>query len=67
VLVLQAFVAGTVAESAPIIPISAVLKYNIDVVCEYICRQLPIPTRNFTSYPRLIVIRSFDVNKPVSV
>eukprot|EP01038_Epipyxis_sp_PR26KG_P010398 gene10398-13966_t len=58
------FVAGTVADRAPIIPISAVLKYNIDVVCEYIARQLPIPIRDFTSNPRLIVIRSFDVNKP---
>ena len=58
------FVAGTVADSAPIIPISAVLRYNIDVVCEYIARQLPIPVRDFTSRPRLIVIRSFDVNKP---
>lgn len=61
---IKAFVAGTVADSAPIIPISAVLKYNIDVVCEYITRQIPIPIRNFTSTPRLIVIRSFDVNKP---
>lgn len=58
------FVAGTVADGAPIIPISAVLRYNIDVVCEYIARQLPIPVRNFTAFPRLIVIRSFDVNKP---
>lgn len=58
------FVAGTVADKAPIIPISAVLKYNIDVVCEYIVRQIPIPPRNFTGVPRLIVIRSFDVNKP---
>jgi translation initiation factor 2 subunit 3 len=58
------FVAGTVADSAPIIPISAVLRYNIDVVCEYITRYLPVPTRNFTGFPRLIVIRSFDVNKP---
>ncbi|RYH18090.1 hypothetical protein EON65_27640 [archaeon] len=55
---------GTVADSAPIIPISAVLRHNIDVVCEYIARQLPVPTRNFTASPRLIVIRSFDVNKP---
>lgn len=61
---IKKFVAGTVADSAPIIPISAVLRYNIDVVCEYIARYLPVPTRNFTSYPRLIVIRSFDVNKP---
>ncbi|OQS07835.1 eukaryotic translation initiation factor 2 subunit 3 [Thraustotheca clavata] len=58
------FVAGTVAHDAPIIPISAVLKYNIDVVCEYIVRNIPIPRRDFVSKPKLIVIRSFDVNKP---
>lgn len=61
---IKKFVAGTVADSAPVIPISAVLRYNIDVVCEYIARYIPIPPRNFTGYPRLIVIRSFDVNKP---
>jgi translation initiation factor 2 subunit 3 len=61
---IKRFVAGTVASEAPIIPISAVLRYNIDVVCEYIARYIPIPTRNFTSHARLIVIRSFDVNKP---
>merc|ERR1712018_984694 len=33
---IQAFVSGTIAESAPIIPISAQLKYNIEVLCEYI-------------------------------
>lgn len=61
---IRKFVAGTVADSAPIIPISAVLKYNIDVVCEYIVHKIPVPTRDFLSVPRLIVIRSFDVNKP---
>ncbi|VDD79208.1 unnamed protein product [Mesocestoides corti] len=58
------FIKGTVAENAPIIPISAQLKYNIDVVCDYIVNSIPIPVRDFTSDPRLIVIRSFDVNKP---
>uniref|UniRef100_A0A1B0D7A8 protein-synthesizing GTPase n=1 Tax=Phlebotomus papatasi TaxID=29031 RepID=A0A1B0D7A8_PHLPP len=58
------FVQGTVAEGAPIIPISAQLKYNIEVLCEYITKKIPIPQRNFTDPPRLIVIRSFDVNKP---
>merc|ERR1712004_854878 len=58
------FVAGTIAEGAPIIPISAQLKYNIDAVCEYITKKIPIPPRDFLSEPRLIVIRSFDVNKP---
>jgi translation initiation factor 2 subunit 3 len=61
---IRKFVAGTVADSAPVIPISAVLKYNIDVVCEYLCHKIPVPLRDFTSVPRLIVIRSFDVNKP---
>lgn len=46
------------------IPISAQLKYNIEVLCEYITKKIPIPQRDFTSSPRLIVIRSFDVNKP---
>ncbi|CAM9971990.1 unnamed protein product, partial [Phaeothamnion confervicola] len=61
---IKKFVAGTVADNAPIIPISAVLRYNIDVVCEYIAYKIPVPVRDFTSVPRLIVIRSFDVNKP---
>ena len=52
------------AEGAPIIPISAQLKYNIEAVCEYIVKKIPIPKRDFTSPARLIVIRSFDVNKP---
>ncbi|KAF9575063.1 hypothetical protein EC968_004560 [Mortierella alpina] len=58
------FVKGTIADSAPIVPISAQLKYNIDAVNEYIIKRIPIPIRDFTSDPRLIVIRSFDVNKP---
>ena len=49
--------------SAPIIPISAQLKYNIDVVVDHLCR-FPIPSREFTVPPYMIVIRSFDVNKP---
>ena len=61
---IRAFVAGTVAGEAPIIPISAQLKYNIDLVCRAIATSIPVPVRDFTSPPRLIVIRSFDVNKP---
>merc|ERR1712141_544983 len=40
------------------------LKHIIDAVCEYITKKIPIPPRDFLSEPRLIVIRSFDVNKP---
>lgn len=60
------FVKGTVAEAAPIVPISAQLKYNIDVICELLVKRIPVPKRNFTDPLRLIVIRSFDVNKPGS-
>mmetsp|Transcript_68952 Transcript_68952/g.156284 ORF Transcript_68952/g.156284 Transcript_68952/m.156284 type:complete len:464 (+) Transcript_68952:60-1451(+) len=61
---IKKFVAGTAADSSPIIPMSAVLKYNLDVVCEYLCTQVPIPPRDFRSSPVMIIIRSFDVNKP---
>ncbi|KAI1907961.1 eukaryotic translation initiation factor 2 subunit gamma [Ophidiomyces ophidiicola] len=58
------FIRGTVADGSPIIPISAQLKYNIDAVNEYLCTHIPVPIRDFTASPHMIVIRSFDVNKP---
>ncbi|KAJ7200004.1 P-loop containing nucleoside triphosphate hydrolase protein [Mycena pura] len=61
---IAAFVKGTIAESAPIVPISAQLKHNIDAVIEHIVTRIPIPVRDFAAAPRLIVVRSFDVNKP---
>ena len=39
---------------------------NIQLVCEYLCKKVPVPPRDFSSAARLIVIRSFDVNKPGS-
>lgn len=39
------------------------MKYNINVVVDYISR-IPIPLRDFLAAPIMIVIRSFDVNKP---
>jgi translation initiation factor 2 subunit 3 len=60
---IKKFVQGSIAEGAPIIPISAQLKYNVDTVVDYICR-IPIPLRDFTSALQMIVIRSFDVNRP---
>eukprot|EP01025_Chloroclados_australasicus_P040719 TRINITY_DN4267_c0_g1_i1.p1 TRINITY_DN4267_c0_g1~~TRINITY_DN4267_c0_g1_i1.p1 ORF type:complete len:477 (+),score=59.67 TRINITY_DN4267_c0_g1_i1:188-1618(+) len=60
------FVEGTVAEGAPVIPVSAQLRYNVDAVAEYLIKKIPVPVRDFTSPPQMIVIRSFDVNKPGS-
>ncbi|KAM7467010.1 hypothetical protein LguiB_014572 [Lonicera macranthoides] len=61
---IQEEIKDTAAKDSPVIPISAQLKCNIDVVCEYIVKKIPVPRRNFTSPPHMIVIRSFDVNKP---
>jgi translation initiation factor 2 subunit 3 len=51
--------------NAPIIPISAQLRYNIDAVCQSI-NNIPIPKRSLQVPPKMIIIRSFDVNKPGS-
>lgn len=40
--------------------------FDFQVICDYICNKIPVPLRDFTSDARLIVIRSFDVNKPGS-
>jgi translation initiation factor 2 subunit 3 len=45
------------ADGAPVVPISAQLKYNVDVVCEFIEKRIPVPVRDFTSPPQMIVIR----------
>lgn len=61
---IKEFVAGTIAENAPIIPISAHHDVNIDVLIQAI--ENFIPSREFdTSKPaQMYVGRSFDINKP---
>ncbi|AGK61533.1 translation initiation factor 2 subunit gamma (aeIF-2g) [Archaeoglobus sulfaticallidus PM70-1] len=61
---IQEFIKGTVAEDAPIIPISAQQRVNIDVLIEAIEERIPTPERDLKSPPLLLVARSFDVNKP---
>ncbi|OHT10011.1 Eukaryotic translation initiation factor 2 subunit gamma [Tritrichomonas foetus] len=58
------YTSTTAAKGAPIIPISAQLGFNIDYAVEYIVKTIPVPIRDYSAAPRLIVIRSFDVNKP---
>lgn len=43
---LQGFIKGTIADGAPVVPISAQLKYNVDAVCEYIVKKIPVPVRS---------------------
>ncbi|CAK4076210.1 unnamed protein product [Aphanomyces euteiches] len=61
---IKQFVQGTVAANAPIISISAFQRQDIDLVCEHVVRSIPIPLRDFTSHPKLVIIRSFNGNKP---
>jgi translation initiation factor 2 subunit 3 len=63
---IKKFVQGTIAGNAAVIPVSAQLRYNVDVLCEYIKTKIPVPVRDFTSPPLMIIIRSFDVNRPGS-
>ena len=36
---IQRFITGTVAENSPVIPISAQLRYNIEVIAEYMDKK----------------------------
>jgi translation initiation factor 2 subunit 3 len=58
------FVEGTVAESAPIIPISAQQRLNIDALIEALEEVIPTPKRDSAANPLMYVVRSFDVNRP---
>ena len=58
------FVKGTVAENAPIIPVSAQRGINIDVLLEAMQTIIPTPKRDPALPPIMYIIRSFDVNKP---
>jgi translation initiation factor 2 subunit 3 len=58
------FVKGTIAENAPIIPISAQRGINIDVLLTAIEGIIPTPKRDETKPPLMYIIRSFDTNKP---
>lgn len=61
---IKEFIKGTVAENAPIIPISALHGANVDVLTKAIEEFIPTPKRDPNKSPRMLVLRSFDVNKP---
>ncbi len=61
---IKAFIKGSIAEKAPIIPVSAQQKINIDLLIQAMEKYLPTPHRDSDLPPRMHIIRSFDVNKP---
>jgi translation initiation factor 2 subunit 3 len=61
---IRAFVKGTIADGAPIVPISAQHGTNIDILLREIEDKIPTPRRDQNAPPRMYVLRSFEVNKP---
>lgn len=58
------FTRKTVADGAPVIPVSAQRKLNIDALISAIQDRIPTPKRDRTIPARLSILRSFDVNRP---
>jgi len=61
---IKSFIKGTVAEKAPIIPISAQREVNLDILLNAMEEKIPTPERDPTKPPIMHIIRSFDINKP---
>lgn len=61
---IKAFTKGTIAENAPIIPISANYTSNLSSLIEAIQKHIKTPKRDEKSAPLMYVARSFDINKP---
>src|SRR6056297_2975742 len=61
---IKEFVEGTVAEDAPIVPISAEQEINVDLVIDALESEIPTPDRDPDADPRMYVARSFDINRP---
>ncbi len=61
---IKRFVKGTVAENAPIIPVSAQQNINIDALLQVMEEQIPTPEYKADKPAQMLIARSFDINKP---
>ncbi|MDD3574487.1 MAG: translation initiation factor IF-2 subunit gamma, partial [Methanospirillum sp.] len=61
---IKAFVKGTIAENAPIIPVSAQKNINIWALIQALDEVIAEPSRHPEADPVMLVARSFDVNRP---
>jgi len=61
---IREFTKGTVAENAPVVPISAQQRINIDALLEAMEEHIPTPKMDAAKDPKMLIARSFDVNKP---
>ena len=58
------FIKGTMAEDAPIIPISAHHDVNLDILIKAIEETIPTPDHGKQKEALMYVARSFDINRP---
>ncbi|AFV23178.1 translation initiation factor IF-2 subunit gamma [Methanolobus psychrophilus R15] len=58
------FVKGTVAENAPVVPISAQQNTNIDALIQAMEEMIPTPVHKHDKPAHMLIARSFDINKP---
>jgi translation initiation factor 2 subunit 3 len=63
---IRRFIKGTIAEGAPIVPVSAQKRINIGALIQALDTTIPEPERDPSATPVLLIARSFDVNKPGS-
>ncbi|MDD4331169.1 MAG: translation initiation factor IF-2 subunit gamma [Methanosarcinaceae archaeon] len=61
---IKEFVKGTVAENAPIIPISAQQNVNVDILIDVLEKVVPTPSHKLDKAAHMLIARSFDINKP---
>ncbi len=61
---IKRFVKGTIAQDAPIIPISAQKEINLGALIETLDETIPEPERSPDADPLMLIARSFDINKP---
>lgn len=61
---IKKFVRGTIAENAPIIPVSAQKGINIGALIEALDEYIPEPDHDPEAPPHMLIARSFDINKP---
>jgi len=61
---IKKFLEGTIAQNAPVIPVSAHHDVNLDILIEAIEQTIPTPNRQEDERAVMHIARSFDVNRP---
>ncbi len=61
---IKEFVKGSIIEDAPVIPVSAQHNTNVNILIQAIQEFFKTPKRDLRKQPVMLVLRSFDVNKP---